>query len=262
MLELILPPILAAVFLACISGPLGCFVVWKKMAYFGDTVAHAALLGVGLGVILSIATQISVIILCLLVAILVAYFNSKKYLSTDTTLGILAHGSLALGMLTVTVVSPTRINLQGILMGDLLTVGYSEALHVGILSIVIIALIVKLWRHFLMSAIDEDLATVEGYSPNKNQFLLTLTIALTIAFGIKLVGALLISGLLIIPAAGARKLSSSPEAMAITAGLIGLVSSVLGLISSAYWDLPAGPAIVCCALLIFIAALFYPRKMT
>ena len=251
MIDLVLPALICALTLTIVSGPLGCFIVWRKMAYFGDTVAHASLLGVCIGLLLEINTSYSVLFVCIALTFLVGYFSARK-LSTDTTLGIFAHGSLALGLLLVTAINYKRVNLQSILMGDILTVNYLDVTIFACAAAAIMALLVRFWKRLLLSAIDEDIAQVEGYSQTTNRLLLMMLITVTIALSINLVGVLLISALLIIPAAAARNLARSPEAMAIVAALIGAFAATVGIVISIFVNAPVGPAIVTSALSVFI----------
>lgn len=259
MIELILPALLCAMTLAIVSGPLGCFVVWRKMAYFGDTVAHASLLGVSLGLFFEVNQSYTVLFVCIALALFVGYFHAHR-LSTDTTLGIFAHGSLALGLLMVTAINYKRVNIQSILMGDILTVNYADVTLFACVAFAILAVLGKYWKRLLLSAIDEDIAQVEGYSQTVNRLLLMLLITVTIALSINLVGVLLVSALLIIPAAAARNLASSPEAMALIAAIIGAFAAIAGIVVSMFVNAPAGPAIVSSALGVFIASQFVAKR--
>lgn len=259
MIEFILAPILCAVVLSLLTGPLGCFVVWRKMAYFGDTVAHASLLGVSIGILFEVSQSIAVLATCLCLSFALSYLKAKN-LSNDTSLGIFAHGSLALGLLIVTLISHKRVSIQAILMGDILTVNYFDLWILLGSAIAVLCVLCLFWKKLLLSTIDKDLASVEGHPIRQSQLILSLLITVTISFGVNLVGVLLVSAMLIIPAASARSLTSSPEAMALVAAAIGAACSVIGIVVSAYSNTPAGPAIVSTSLAIFICSIMMPKR--
>lgn len=251
MIELMILPLLAGVGIALSAGPLGAFAVWRRMAYFGDTLAHSALIGVALGLFLSINVTVTIIVCCVIIAVLLVLIEQKSDLSTDTILGILSHSALALGLICVSLYSHTRINLFGYLFGDFLLVSQTEVIIIYAVALFVISMLIIFWRGLIMISTDEDLARVEGNHVEALRLLLMLLMALVIALAMKVVGVLLITALLIIPAACSRKLSSSPEAMALIAPIIGAVSVIVGLISSFIWDLPSGPSVVIAATCLF-----------
>jgi len=246
--------------IAIIAGPLGAFTVWRRMSYFGDTLAHSALIGVAFGLFLEINITLSIILACAIIALLLVVLEKINSLSTDTLLGVLSHGSLALGLVCVSLYSDTRVNIYGYLFGDFLTVTLNEVLLIYLVISIITVPLVLQWRAFLMITVDEDLAHVEGHRVQVLKVMMMLMIASIIALAMKIVGVLLITALLIIPAATARRFSTSPEAMAALASTIGAVSVCLGLYGSFVWDIPAGPAVVLAALSIFIAGYSLPEK--
>ncbi len=256
MIELMLPPILLGICLALVSGPLGCFVVWRKMAYFGDTIAHAALLGIGLSAILEQHYILLTIASCLCVSGLLSI--KTQLIGNDTSLGVIAHGSLALGLLSLGA-TDKGASITSILMGDILATSTQDILVAALLSTALLTLIYMQWKNLLLSSIDENLAKTEGKVPAFSKFILMISISLAVAFGIQLVGALLVSSLLIVPASAARFLSRSPEQMALTASLIGIASVITGISVSALFDLPSGPSIVVVALVFFLFSACYRK---
>lgn len=246
--------------IALIAGPLGAFAVWRRMSYFGDTLAHSALIGVALGLFLEINITLAIVIACSLIAVLLVVMEKRKNLSTDTLLGVLSHGSLAVGLISVSLYSDTRVNLYGYLFGDFLTVTLQEVFVIYAAIAVITCLLIALWKPLLMLAVDEGLASVEGHNTQLLKIILMLMMACLIALAMKIVGVMLITALLIIPAATARRFSTSPEAMALIASLIGAVSVSLGLYGSYLWDVPAGPSVVLGALGIFCISAVVPQR--
>ena len=253
--EFLLLALLSGLAVALVAGPLGCFVVWRRMAYFGDTLAHSALLGVSFGWLLSINLNLAVTCGCLLLAMLLVVAQQKRILANDTLLGILSHATLALGLVLASTQTNARLDISAYLFGDLLAVSRTDTLTIGALSILVLSALVYLWKPLLAITVDEDLAKVEGVPVFWVRTALMLLMALVIAIAMKVVGVLLITALLIIPAAAARKLSKNPEQMAITASGLGMIAIAGGLGASFIWDFPAGPSIVLCAALLFVGSL-------
>ncbi|MFT7560255.1 MAG: zinc transport system permease protein [Flavobacteriales bacterium] len=260
MIELFIYPLIAGLLLCSLTGPLGSFVVWQRMSYFGETIAHASLIGASLGILLNIDTTIATICVCASIALVLAFSQMKLSLANDTLLGIVAHGSLAIGLLIAGSISPAKINVYSLLMGDLLSVGIRDILTILILSLITLVTLKLNWRALLLYTIDAELAAVEGHNIPRLRLLIALLTALTIAVSIKVVGVLLVSALLIIPAAASRRLASSPEAMVVLASIFGMLSVIAGLFVSAIIDIPAGPTIVVCSLMAFVGGIFIKAK--
>ena len=237
---------------ALIAGPLGCFVVWRRMAYFGDTLAHSALLGIALSFLISVPLNLGVITTSVILAIALMLFSRNKTLAADTLLGILAHSALAIGLVALSFMPDVRIDLTGLLFGDLLAMNRNDLLWIYGGAALILTLLTVLWRGLLMSTIHEELARVEGVPVERLRLLLMLMFALVIAVAMKMVGVLLITALLIIPAATARRLASTPEQMAAMAVVFGFIAVAGGLGMSWHLDTPAGPSVVVTAFVTFL----------
>ncbi|MFC4352725.1 zinc ABC transporter permease subunit ZnuB [Fodinicurvata halophila] len=246
---------LAGTGLALVAGPLGCFVVWRRMAYFGDSLSHTALLGIALGFLLGIDPQLGVVASCIAMALLVVGLQQQNRLPTDTLLGILAHSGLALGLVAIAFLDNLRVDLMGYLFGDILAVTVVDLAWIYAGAVLVLGLLVLVWRRLLFATLHEDLARAEGVSVLLLRLVLMLTMAVTIAAAMKIVGILLITSMLIIPAATARRFASTPEQMAVLAALAGVVSVAGGLWGSLLYDTPSGPSIVVCALLLFLVSL-------
>ncbi len=251
MSDFIVRALLAGVLVALIAGPLGCFVVWRRMSYFGDTLAHSALFGLALGLLLDISLELAVIFACLVLAIILVLLENRRELSTDTILGILAHSSLALGLVIMSF-TDNQLNLMAYLFGDLLTVSNRDIAWIGAVVIVVLGILFTQWNRLLTITLHEELAHVEGLNVIRVRLLLMLLIALIVAVSMKVIGILLITSLLIIPPACARMFSKTPESMAAIASLIGCVSVCGGMTASWFWDTPTGPSIVVTASLLFV----------
>ena len=245
---------LAGIGVALAAAPLGCFVVWRRMAYFGESTAHAALLGVSLSLMFEFSVFLGAIFVSLLMASLVTLAQGRS-LFLDTLLGVAGHMSLATGLVIVSFISGVRIELMAYLIGDILSVSKTDLLLIWIGLVVVLVLLFWRWSALLLCTLNEDLAASSGLNPRRESYALTIGLAVVVAVGIKVVGVLLIISMLIIPAASARSLVSTPEKMAVFASLIGMLSAILGLNASYVFDTPTGPSIVCVASLIFIITL-------
>jgi zinc transport system permease protein len=241
----------AGVGVALAAAPLGCFVVWRRMAYFGDATAHAAVLGVALSLTFSTPIFAGVLVVSLLMAALVTTLSGRGF-AMDTLLGVMAHSSLAVGLVAVSFLSGVRIDLMAYLFGDILSVSVDDLMLIWFGAAIVFTLVVMRWSGLLLSTMNPDLAHASGYSPKREQFILTIALAVVVAVAIKVVGVLLIAAMLIIPAATARPLSKTPEAMAVIAAIIACISSLAGLKASYLFDSPTGPTIVCAAAILFI----------
>ncbi|MEW8692989.1 MAG: zinc ABC transporter permease subunit ZnuB [Candidatus Thiodiazotropha endolucinida] len=249
--DFIIRALLAGLGVALVTGPLGVFVVWRRMAYFGDTLAHSALLGIALGFLLGINLNLAVIALGIVLALILVAMSDNQQLSQDTQLGILAHSMLSLGLVVMAFQSSVRVDLMGYLFGDILSVTATDLLWVWGGGIAVLLVLIGIWRPLLSLTVHEELAQVEGVPVGNVRLIFMLLIALVIAVAMKIVGVLLITSMMIIPAAAARRFSRSPEQMAVVAAGTGSLAVVLGLAGSWQWDTPAGPSIVVAAALLF-----------
>lgn len=241
---------LAGIGVALAAAPLGCFVVWRRMAYFGDATAHAAILGVALSLVLSTNIFAGALVVALTMSLLV-WALSGRGVAVDTLLGVLAHSALAFGLVAVSLIEGVRIDLMAYLFGDILAVGRGDLLIIWGGAAFVLALLWWRWSALLLSTLNAELAHSAGIDPRREQLVLTVALALVVAVAIKVVGVLLITALLLIPAASARPLSDTPERMAAIAALIGSAAALAGLQASLWWDTPTGPTIVAAAAVAF-----------
>ncbi|MGL9759709.1 MAG: zinc ABC transporter permease subunit ZnuB [Symbiopectobacterium sp.] len=255
MIDILLPGWLAGIFLAFSASPLGSFVVWRRMSYFGDTLAHASLLGVAIGFLLDINVYYAVILVTLLLALGLVWLELRPYLSIDTLLGIMAHSALSLGLVVVSLMNNIRADLMAYLFGDLLSVTAQDLWLIGLGVLVVIAIMCWQWRSLLSMTISQELAHVDGVNLQRTRLILMLVTALSIGLAIKFVGALIITSLLIIPAATARRFAHTPEQMAGLAAVLGMLAVTGGLIFSALCNTPAGPSVVLSASFLFMLSL-------
>lgn len=251
----------AGIGLALITGPLGCFIIWRRLSYFGDTIAHSALLGVVIAYAMNFNLIIAVFAVSCFIALSLLFLQKRTNLPDDALLGLLAHSVLAIGLVLLGILSFIRIDLMGLLFGDILSVNITDVLFVWIGGSIVLMVLILIWRPLFAATVNLELAKAEGLNADLANAIFTILIASVIAISIKIVGILLITGLLIIPAAASRNLSSTPIQMAIISSVIGLVSVVLGLQTSMIWNSPTGPTILAIALGVFILTLIPLKKL-
>ncbi len=248
--DFILRAALAGLGVALAAAPLGCFVVWRRMAYFGDATSHAAILGVALALATDLPVFAGVLAVALAMALLITSL-SERQVSSDALLGVLAHAALALGLVAVSLIDGVRVDLESYLFGEILAVTVQDLMVIWTGAALVLALLIWRWQALLTSTLSPDLATASGISPRREQLILTLALAVTVAVAIKVVGALLIAAMLVIPAATARPFARTPEAMAGLAVAVGSLSALGGLAGAFAFDTPAGPSIVTMAAALF-----------
>jgi zinc transport system permease protein len=251
--DFLIRALLAGIAVATAAGPLGCFVVWRRMAYFGDATAHAAILGVALSLAFSISVTAGALGMALAMALAVTALSGRGY-AVDTLLGVMAHSSLAIGLVAVSFIDGVRIDLMAYLFGDILSVSVQDLIVIWLGSLAVLALLAWRWSGLLIATLNPDLAYASGIDPRREQLILTLALAIVVAVAIKVVGVLLIAALLVIPAATARRFGRTPEAMAAFSAAVGVASACGGLWLSMLFDTPTGPSIVCVAAALFALA--------
>ncbi len=244
---------------ALISGPLGAFIVWRRMAYFGDSLAHSGLMGVALGLLLGLDAGLGVLIVCIALALVLVLLQRQRQLATDTLLGMLSHTTLSLGLVALAFIETVRVDLVSYLFGDILSITPSELYWIWGGGLLVLGLMAWLWRPLLALTVHEDMARVEGVPVFWVRLGFMLLIAVVIALAMKIVGILLITSLLIIPAAAARCFARNPEQMAVLASGLGCCAVALGLWGSMQWDTPSGPSVVVAAAGLFILSQVWPQ---
>lgn len=250
---------LAGIGIATAAGPIGCFVVWRRMAYFGDATAHASILGVTFALATGLPLPLGVAAAALAMALAIAGAAGRA-LAPDTLLGVAAHGALASGLVAASFLTGVRLNLESYLFGDILAVSWADVALIWSGATAIVGLICWRWRQLVLSTLSPELAAAAGIDPARERLVLTVTLALLVAIALKVVGALLITAMLIIPAAAARSPARTPEAMARLAAAAGALAAIGGLAASLWLDTPAGPSIVMAAVGILIATALLLRR--
>ena len=256
--DFLLRAAIAGLGVALAAGPLGSFVIWRRMAYFGDATSHAAILGVALALILSMPITLGTLIVALAMAATVSWLAARGH-AMDATLGVLAHSALALGLVAISFVPAVRVDLSAFLFGDILAVGKADLAVIWGGALLVVALLVWRWSRLLTATLSRELAAASGIDPDREGLVLTLALAVVVAVALKVVGALLIAAMLIIPAAAARGLARTPEGMAMGAVGIGAASALAGLGASWQFDTPAGPSIVSAAAAVFLVVALFGR---
>jgi len=257
MLELLEPgflqnALIGGIGMALLTGPLGCFILWRRMAYVGDALGHTALLGAALGVVLGFSPMLGIFAIAILAGLILSRVPQHSRHAPDAVLGIMAHGGLSLGLVLLSLSLSSAIDLNAFLFGDILAISSTDHIRIYAMAVGMLALLAIYWRDFLLLTVHEDIARVEGIKVERLRLLLVLMIAGCVAVSIPLVGILLITALLILPASAARQLARTPLQMAILAVVIGILSVFGGLEASREWDTPSGASIVVAALTCFM----------
>ena len=247
--------VIGGIGVALLAGPLGCFIVWRRLAYFGDTLSHSALLGVAIALLLELNITFTVFTISVGVAMLLLLLQRQARLSSDALLGLLAHATLAVGLVVLAFMTWVRVDLMGFLFGDILAINKADILTIWVGGLAVLIALAVIWKPLFAATVNYEIAVAEGLKPDRANFFFMVLMAAVIAISMKIVGVLLITALLIIPAATARRFSTTPEMMALVASIIGAASVWVGLEGSLQWDTPAGPSIVVAALLGFIISL-------
>ncbi len=247
--------LVAGIGVALVAGPMGCFIVWRRMAYFGDTLSHSALLGVALALLMEANLTLTVFLVSALVSLALMALRRRASLSSDTLLGLLAHSALAVGLVCLAFMTWVRVDLMGFLFGDILAVSVEDIAVIYLGGAVVMGIMALIWRRLFAATVSWEVAHAEGLRPDQVNVVFMLLMAAVIAIAMKIIGVLLITALLLIPAATARRFSHGPEQMAIIAAGLGILAVVAGLWGSLNWDTPSGPSIVVAALVMFLFSL-------
>ena len=248
--------LIAGIGIALVTGPLGCFIIWRRLSFFGDTLSHSALLGVTIAFFFELNIAFSVFLISSAIALILLKLQKTTKLPGDALLGLLAHSSLAVGLVVIGFLTFIRFDIMGLLFGDILAVNVTDLLIIWFGGGLILLVLKIIWKPLFASTVNYELAEAEGLNPDRAKAIFTILMAALIAISIKMVGLLLITGMLIIPAAMARNLSDSPFKMVLFSIIGGLLSVLIGLFSSLEFNTPSGPSIIAAALFLFILSLF------
>lgn len=243
--------VLAGLGIAMVAGPLGCFVVWRRMAYFGDTLSHAGLMGIAFGLLAGVAPVVGTLVTCIVIGGLLFALQFQRRIPTDTLLGVLSHSALAVGLIAVSAMQNVRIDLTAYLFGDILAITNTDLAWIYGGGLAVLAVLALFWRRLIALTVNEDISRAEGFAGIGARLVFTVLIAVTVAIAMKIVGILLVTALLIIPPAAARRLSRGPEAMALCTIAVGALATVAGIWASFTWDIPSGASIVAAAAGVF-----------
>ncbi|SSC07681.1 metal ABC transporter permease [bacterium endosymbiont of Bathymodiolus sp. 5 South] len=242
--DFIFRALLAAIGISIIAGSLGCFVIWRRMSYFSESISHSALLGVSLGLISGLDIHIGLIVVGVLFATLIVALQQKDFLSNDAILGIFSHIALSLGIVVLALVGGTNTDYFSLLFGDILSISNQDIIWIYTILILVGVLLSVFWQRLLLLTLNEELGVASGLNRFAYQLLFMLMIALTVSVSVQIVGVLLITSLLIIPPAIARVFAGSPVQMVFLSIVVSIIAVVVGLNSSIYYDVATGPAIV------------------
>ena len=243
--------LIAGIGIALVTGPIGCFIIWRRLSFFGDTLSHSALLGVTIGFFFDINVAFSVFLISSAIALILLKLQKTTKLPGDALLGLLAHSSLAVGLVVISFLSSIRFDIMGLLFGDILAVNEIDLLIIWVGGALILFILKIIWKPLFASTVNNELAEAEGMNPERANAIFTILLAAIIAISIKIVGLLLITGMLIMPAAMSRNISNNPQQMVKLSVVGGLLSVLIGLFSSLQYNSPSGPSIITAALVLF-----------
>ncbi|WP_354688113.1 iron chelate uptake ABC transporter family permease subunit [Candidatus Liberibacter africanus] len=259
--EFFIRALFAGIGITISTGPLGCFVVWQRISYLGDTIAHSALLGVAFSLMFQLPLPLCIFIIAALTSIILLQIQKNEFLSSDSILGVITHSTISLALIMLSFMSWINTDLISFLFGDILAVNTNDIMLIWGIGILNIIILLTIWKPLLATTVNYDLAKAEGMHPEKMKLIFTLITALTISVSIKFIGITLITSLLTLPAVTARRFATSPENMAILTIIIGILGVVLGLYGSLILDTPSGPSIIITSLLFFILSFFYQKSL-
>ena len=257
--DFVIRSIIAGLLMISIAAPMGCLMVWQRLAFLSDTLGHAAVLGVGLGLWLQVHPMIGVLAIVILIVVSLSRVTSFNNALSETTLAIISHSGLAAGLILLGTMPRQSISLESILFGDLLATTGMDLLLILVTVVILLLLLRQHWRSFVAVSVSREIAQAEGIEVKKVQFLMYLMIALLVAVMMKVMGVLLIAAVLVIPTSNARLISQSPETMVFFSALFGATSLAGGILSSFHFDWQTGPAIVLSAAVLLCATLLLKR---
>ena len=258
--DFILRALAASLGVSVIAGSLGCFVIWKRLSYFSDSISHSALLGVALGLVTGLGINFGLVIVGALFATLIVVLQQKGFWSNDAILGIFSHIALSLGIVVLGFVGDRNIDYFAYLFGDILSINSQDIFWIFSVMVAVVVILVMNWKRLLLLTLNEELARAEGLNKVTYELLFMFLIALAVSVSVQIVGVLLITSLLIIPPAIARVYSGSPLSMIFSSVVVSVVSVLLGLFSSIQFDIATGPAIVITLGIVFFIAQLLPNK--
>ncbi|MBI4849592.1 MAG: metal ABC transporter permease [Nitrospirae bacterium] len=229
----------------------GNFVVLRRMSFFSDAISHSAFAGIAVGALLGIDLSVSSVVVAILISMLIAVLSEKTSLSHDTVIGIAFSGSIASGMLVMGMLKGYRADIFTYLFGDILAITNTDLLLLFVIGVLCISALLFFSKPFLQITFNRDLAQVEGINVRLFEYLLFFIIAIVVTVSLKIIGIILVTSLLVVPAAAAKNLALSMRRLFALSCIFGLVSGITGLMLSVYLNTPSGPTIVLVSVGIF-----------
>ncbi|CAL9914245.1 Zn(2(+)) ABC transporter membrane subunit [Candidatus Liberibacter solanacearum] len=242
------------------TGPLGCFIVWQRMTYFGDTIAHSALLGVAFSLMLNLPIPLCIFMVAALTSIILLQIQKSEFIASDAILGVITHSTISISLIMLSFMTWVNTDLTSFLFGDILAVNTNDIIIIWSAGILNIVILITIWKSLLATTVNYELAKAEGMQPEKVKLIFTMITALMISISIKFIGITLITSLLILPTVTARRFATSPENMVILTTVIGILGVILGLYGSLIFDTPSGPSIIITSLIFFILSFLRDLK--
>ncbi|HJN85151.1 MAG TPA: iron chelate uptake ABC transporter family permease subunit [Patescibacteria group bacterium] len=254
--------LLAGIIVGVLLAALGVYVVVRKMAFFGDGIAHASLAGVAIGLLAGFAPLPIAIVYAILVALAIYWFEANTKLNSDTIIGIFFTASMALGVVLMSFIPGFQPELISFLFGNILSISTSDVITVAILSVVIMTWLLIYRRHLTYISLDKDSAKIAGINSSLHDIIFYIALATAVVLGVKILGIILVSALLLIPAATSRLLTGTFNSFFWVSIVVSMLSVVLGLLLSFFLDAPSGATIILVATAVFFMVAIVTRVST
>lgn len=243
-LDLFWIPLVAMGLLSLILGPLGCFLVWRRMAFFSDGLSHACLLGIPIALMLHMHFLIGILLTAALGGGLFLILEKYPHLSSDTIFAALSYTLFALGIAALSLMESTHINTETLLFGDIFGLTRGDALTALCLVVCVGGYILRYRRVLILQSLSTDLASITFLNARHVYGGFMLLTSLVVALGMHMLGALLVPAMMVLPAAMARRVSVSPNRMLVWAMGVSLLGCVVGMYGSFALNTPLSPSIV------------------
>jgi zinc transport system permease protein len=248
--------LIASVGVAIATSVVGVFVLWKKMAYFGDAISHSAIFGIGIAAVAAVATIYGIIFCAVIFCFLIFALEKQNLYSSDTIIGIASCVLLAAGIILIAIF-PSNISLENYLFGDLIVLSSQDILTIYLIVFFTVLAISFWFKKLLLTAINKDLAVISGVNVKRLELKFLLLTALVVAGLVKIVGIFLITSMVIMPAAIARNFAKTPLAMLFISIASSLVMVIGGLFLALFFNIPTSPAIIAfAAVLLMLSVIF------
>lgn len=255
MSDILLIPTLTLIVLSLSLAPLGCFLVWRRLAFFGDGMSHACTFGIAIALFLKIHFLLGILLTALLIAGILFVIEKYQNLSTDTLFSLISYSFFAAGIVALSLIKSVHINIEDILFGDFLAIQSPDLWTAMTLSFIAVSILIYYWPILLLSCLSPDLLKTTYPHADRANIIFILVTALVIAFGMYIIGALLLPALMILPAASSRMLSRGPKQMVLLSLTLSVIGCIFGIGAAYVLNTPPSATMVLSNAFIFIVSL-------